>query len=144
MAKSLSVDPDDCPECWMSQRGQRQHDSTPCSCSLGRYHDGTCRCRCDSTPPPRKRDLADLVKRIAVHEVRPGDVLVFEINDRICDQEHDELQQRIRKEFGDQTLSIVINGKFSGVLRRKGDVLVEVTGFDGPRTYVEGNPGSRP
>lgn len=113
---------DDCPEAvWMSQRGQKQHDGIPCTCALGRYHDGdTCRCRCDSTPPPRKRDLVDLVQRIAVTEIRPGDALVFEMAADLCAEELDEMARCVRQTLGDNTLSLIVNGKFSGVLRAEG------------------------
>jgi hypothetical protein len=143
MAKAPEIGPDACPEAWMSQPGQRQHNGIPCECVEGRYHDGECRCRCGSTPPPRKRDLVDLVQRIAVTEVRPGDVLVFEVQGNPDDREIDEMARSVHGILGDETLSIVVNGRLGGVLRREGSVLVEVTPFDADRrTYLVGGDPS--
>lgn len=124
MAKAREIDPDACPEEWMSQPGQRQHNGFPCVCLRGRYHVGGCECRCGSTPPPGKRDLVDLVQRIAVTEVRPGDALVFEVKGDLCADELDEMARCVRQTLGDNTLSLIVNGKFSGVLRTE-DVDVE-------------------
>jgi hypothetical protein len=71
-----------------------------------------------ATPPTSpKHDLVDLVRRIAVTEVRPGDVLVFEMAGPLNDSELDEMAQCVRNALGDNTLSLIVNGKFSGVLR---------------------------
>lgn len=70
-----------------------------------------------ATPPSQpKRDLADLVERIAVTQVQPGDVLVFEVAADLSCQELDEMAGCVRRALGDNTLSLIVNGKLSGVL----------------------------
>jgi hypothetical protein len=68
-------------------------------------------------PTSPKRDLVDLVRRIAVTEVRAGDTLVFEMTQPLNDYELDEMAQTVRQALGDNTLSLIVNGTFSGVLR---------------------------
>jgi hypothetical protein len=57
------------------------------------------------------------VKRIVVTEVRPGDVLVFETASDPSMDELDEMARSVRSVLGDNTLSLIVNGKFGGVLR---------------------------
>jgi hypothetical protein len=98
--------------------GQRQHNDLPCICMREPGHSGDHECHCgahwDSKPT---RDLADLIKRIAVTEVRPGDALVFEMAADLCADELDEMARCVRQALGDNTLSLIVNGKLSGVLR---------------------------
>lgn len=88
------------------------------------------------------REPVDIIERVAVLGVQPGDVLVFEARADATEQELDAVAQHIQRVLGDATLSIVINGKLGGVLRREGDVLVETTSFfdlnKGRRIYLPG------
>lgn len=89
--------------------------------------------------PPSARDPLDIIERVAVVGVQPGDVLVFEARADATDQELDAVAQRIQQVLGDDTLSIVINGRLGGALRREGSMLVEVTPLNsGNRQYLVG------
>lgn len=89
--------------------------------------------------PPSTRDPLDIIERVAAIGVQPGDVLVFEARQDATDQELAAVAARIQQVLGDDTLSIVINGKLGGALRREGNVLVEVTSLNaGSRQYLVG------
>lgn len=136
MAKSLMVGPDDCPESWMSQPGQRQHNGNPCECVEGRYHDGECRCRCGSAPPPGKRDLVDLVQRIAVTEVRPGDVLVFETDGWLSSKELESFREGIRDGVAeDVRVMVVEHARLAGIIRHAAQPKPRCTRLDCDHMY---------
>lgn len=83
---------------------------------------------------------ADIVERVAIVGLQPGDVVVFESREDANDEQVHRLAQRIQEVLGDDTLSIVINGRLGGVLRREGNVLVEVTPLNsGAREYLVGD-----
>lgn len=123
--------------------GQRQHNDLPCVCFREPRHCGDHECHCGTHWPNQpERDPLDIVERVAIVGVQPGDVLVFEARTDASEYELDAVAQRIQHVLGDDTLSIVINGKLGGVLRREGNVLVESTSFSGlakeQRTYLLG------
>ncbi|GHH57810.1 hypothetical protein [Lentzea cavernae] len=123
--------------------GQRQHNDLPCICFREPNHDGDHECDCGTHWASKgDRDDLDIVERVAIVGVRPGDVIVFESREDANDEQVDQLARRIQEVLGDQTLSIVINGKLGGILRREGDQLVETTSFSGHakgrRTYLLG------
>lgn len=126
--------------------GQRQHNDLPCICMREPEHAGDHECSCGTHWPkkPHPEDL-DIVERVAVVGVKPGDVVVFECRENANEEQIDNLANRIQQVLGDDTLSIVINGKLGGVLRREGSLLVETTSFSdlakGRRTYL---PGGEP
>lgn len=124
------------------QLGQRQHNGLPCICLLDPGHEDDHRCYQCETRWPATRDPLDIVERVAIVGVQPGDVLVFEARADASEYELDVLARRIQHVLGDDTLSIVINGRLGGVLRREGDVLVETTSFSdlakGRRIYLPG------
>jgi hypothetical protein len=89
-------------------------------------HECLCSVRWLSQPPPEsamppsapKRDLVDLVKRIAVTEVQPGDVLVFETDTWMSDKELKTFREGIREGVSDDVRVMVVeHAKFAGVLR---------------------------
>lgn len=89
--------------------------------------------------PTPDRDPVDIIERVAIVGVQPGDVLVFEAREDAGDDELAAVAARIQEVLGDDTLSIVINGKLGGVLRREGSMLVEVTPIGaGNRQYLVG------
>jgi hypothetical protein len=127
--------------------GQRQHNDLPCICMREPNHSGDHECSCGSHwPSPPEREALDIVERVAVLGLQPGDVVVFESRENANDEQVDRLARRIQEVLGDDTLSIVINGRVGGVLRREGSVLVETTSLSdlakGRRTYLPGDPGS--
>lgn len=125
------------------QPGQRQHNGLPCICLLDPGHEYDHRCHQCESEWPNTRDPLDIVERVAIVGVQPGDVLVFEARADASEYELDAVARRIQHVLGDQTLSIVINGRLGGVLRREGNVLVETTSFNdharGRRTYLVGD-----
>ncbi|MFJ5984338.1 hypothetical protein [Lentzea sp. NPDC092896] len=94
-------------------------------------------------PPSTPKRAPDIVERVAIVGVQPGDVIVFESREDATDQQIDQLARRIQEVLGDQTLSVVINGKLGGVLRREGSELVETTPFNtARRRYLIGGKPS--
>ena len=127
--------------------GQRQHNGLACICMREPGHAGDHDCPCGTHwPNEPKLDGLDIVERVAVVGVQPGDVIVFEARENADDQQIDNLARRIQEVLGDNTLSIVINGRLGGVLRREGSVLVETTSFgdlaQGRRTHLPGGDPS--
>lgn len=121
------------------QSGQRQHNGLLCICLLAPGHEEDHHCYECETEWPITRDPTDIIERVAVVGVQPGDVLVFESRADATEQELAAVAARIQQVLGDNTLSIVINGKLGGALRREGSMLVEVTPIDaGNRQYLVG------
>jgi ribosomal protein L37E len=74
-----------------------------------------------ATPPgPSKRDLADLMRHIVVTEVRPGDVLVFEVDHSMSDKELAAFKESVREVHGEGVrVTVVERGRFAGVIRHE-------------------------
>lgn len=72
-----------------------------------------------ATPPDRpKRELADMIERATVVEIRPGDVLVFETDCRMCDDEVEAFRSNVREAVSrDVEVILVERGRFAGVIR---------------------------
>lgn len=136
------MSPPACEATARPQPGQRQHNGLPCVCLLDPGHEHDHRCYQCETEWPITRDALDIVERVAIVGVKPGDVVVFESREDATDEQIDNLARHIQEVLGDDTLSIVINGRLGGVLRREGSILVESTSFSdlakGQRTYVVG------
>lgn len=91
----------------------------PCRCVGSSRHDDAHMCRCgDEWPSNAQCDLMELVERATVVEVRPGDVLVFEIDHRLSDEELESFREGVRDGVSeDVRVMVVERGRFAGVIR---------------------------
>src|SRR5688572_30608296 len=101
MAKTISIcgalDPEACPA---SDFGTLHACSRPTAHADGMKHPGhDCVCGHRWLVPVEgkpKRDLTGLVRHVVVTEIRPGDILVFELNTRLSDEELESFREGIR------------------------------------------------
>ena len=66
------------------------------------------------------RDLVDLVRHIAVTEVRAGDVLVFEVDHSMTNQEMASFKEGVREVHSEDVRVMVLeHARFAGVIRHE-------------------------